>query len=310
MTLSRQIIFWKNRAAGSFVLLLAVSFLGLFLFSPAAKAQSACDPEFMDALESRAWLEAQREIAQNKNIISKPDSVLEYTCFNQFASVLAATAAAMFSDEHDGVVHIPQMMNSLRALVGNSLTSYLNANFAHPYLDGRGGGDYGSTAITYSAAYNCTEMQRVWEASQCLDFQNQNRDGFFTLDWYVGNDPRSVDGCSPAGGTGAYLNAAYNGNSAAYNVNNGDPSDGTPFAKDTVQSFLELILPVGTAPAGSCAEPIPTGVVVERTNYQYTRYCDHVCSNPGCYYQPDGSLPGGAPCHSGAPGTSGSCEQN
>lgn len=316
MTLSRHMISLKNKKACSaacrMALVLAGCLLGLFIYSPQSQAQSACDPEFMDALESRAWLEAQREITQTKNIISKPDSVLEYTCFHRFVSNLAGAADnPMFSDEHDGVWHVPQMLNSLQVLVGNSLASYLAANFSHDYLDGRGGGlDSGTPNLNLSTGYACLEMQLVWTASQCLDFQNENRDGYFTLDWYQSNDPRTAaDGCLPAGGTGAYLSAAYNGNSAPYNVNNGNPADATPYAKDTVQSFLDLILPVGTAPATGCADPIPTGVIVDRTNFTPKRYCDHVCPNPGCYFVPSGSLPGAAGCHTGAPGTTGTCQK-
>jgi hypothetical protein len=51
--------------------------------SAPAPAASSCDPAYYDTLQSRAWLEAQREITQNQNLIFKPDSVLQYTCFDK-----------------------------------------------------------------------------------------------------------------------------------------------------------------------------------------------------------------------------------
>ncbi len=43
-----------------------------------------CDPEFMKVMNSRSWMSAQREITQNGNIVPRPDSVLTYSCFDQF----------------------------------------------------------------------------------------------------------------------------------------------------------------------------------------------------------------------------------
>ena len=48
---------------------------------------SHCDPQIMDLLETRAWLTAQREIVSNQNLIYKPDSTLEYSCFDWLADM-------------------------------------------------------------------------------------------------------------------------------------------------------------------------------------------------------------------------------
>lgn len=42
-----------------------------------------CDSEFWDVMGARATIEGQREIEMAERIILKPDSVLEYSCFNQ-----------------------------------------------------------------------------------------------------------------------------------------------------------------------------------------------------------------------------------
>jgi hypothetical protein len=62
-----------------------------------------CSPKAMDVIEARAWAEAQREMAQNQNLISKSDSILEYTCFDRFLEVFAdkTDASYMFSENDD-----------------------------------------------------------------------------------------------------------------------------------------------------------------------------------------------------------------
>ena len=57
-----------------------------------------CDPNFEDVMEARATLEAMREVEMAQRIIIRPDSVLEYSCFDDRINELAGAADAMFSD--------------------------------------------------------------------------------------------------------------------------------------------------------------------------------------------------------------------
>lgn len=66
----------------------------VLLYAPAAFAGAAavpptCDANFWDVLRARAWEEANREITQNQNLIAKPDSVLQYICFDRYLEHLA-----------------------------------------------------------------------------------------------------------------------------------------------------------------------------------------------------------------------------
>ncbi len=54
--------------------------------------RKTCDPEFWEVLKDRAWQEGQREITQNNNLIARPDSVLQMTCFDFFADHLTTYA--------------------------------------------------------------------------------------------------------------------------------------------------------------------------------------------------------------------------
>ena len=66
---------WLQRA-------IFLSALTLAFVLPAAESHAAglfpsprqlCDPEHMDALDARGYIEAQREISQNENLIQKPE---------------------------------------------------------------------------------------------------------------------------------------------------------------------------------------------------------------------------------------------
>ena len=92
-------------------------------------ADSPCDPEYFESLKSRAWLEAQREITQNQNLIFKPDSVLEYTCFGGHLAELSVHAADMFSENPRWGVNPGDMLGALTDLVYTAQVSYIEANF-------------------------------------------------------------------------------------------------------------------------------------------------------------------------------------
>lgn len=57
--------------------------------------RNTCDPEFWDVIKDRAWMEAQREITQNWNVIPRPDSVMALGCFNRHLNDLAT-----YGDDH------------------------------------------------------------------------------------------------------------------------------------------------------------------------------------------------------------------
>lgn len=275
----------------------------------AAPPTTPCDPEYMQALEARAWLELNREITQNQNLIAKPDSVLEYTCFNRFLNVAAKnySGGRPFSETTRwGAISGFSNTTTDTALsqtVGTALTSYITANFSHEYLGGRDmGADYaGMTGAVTGGDYNCSEMLRVWQDAKCMDFFEQsnrngpsNKDGFMDFYWYqnAGNDPRDLPPGSACTGPAsmydtaintAFNNGAPNRQADRYVLPAADDVDFnvSPYKVDNVVTHLDFILPVGTAPASSC-QTIKTGITVVRPNV--TPYDDAVCPNPGCYY--------------------------
>lgn len=279
-----------------------------------AQVQSSCDPEYMDALEARAWLEAQREIAQNQNLIFKPDSVLEYTCFDRFLDTVAG--AEMFSES--GCCGGPPRPGTLDAaltqVVGSALGAYLAENFPHSFLGGRANVDYQADPVISGGGYVCNSMRIAWEAAKCMHFFDQPTiDAFFDFPWYAGSDPRQLPPeflqCTPHPETGNTINVAFNGEQDLYTLGSENPwpYDQTPYEEDPVITHLDLILPVGVGPAGGCADPIPTGVCVLRQNM--APYADAVCPNPGCHYEAPGGGGGGGATECPADPPLGQCVQ-
>lgn len=269
--------FCRPTGRGFFLALLA---LITFYAVPASAQPASCDPAYWSSMSGKAWMEAQREIAQNQNIIYKPDSVLEYTCFDRFLSVLAGRAPDMFSETTTwGVIPGPNMVLTLQNLVGTALSSYVGSNFDHNFLGGRSNVNYNPGAVTRSTNYTCDMMARAWAAAKCLNFVQQTpvdrtaRDDFFNLNWYETNDPRdlpaSMAACTADARWATKRDLALNTGASKY-------------LEETFNVYANQFATTG-CPAGA----IPTGVVVTLTGK--APYDEKVCINPGCAYTPPGT---------------------
>jgi hypothetical protein len=271
----------KNVRTSALTLVLAAVCLisGVSYADPPPIAESPCDPDYYDSMEARAWLEAQREITQNQNLIFKPDSVLEYTCFNQFLTVLADNADDMFSATNRWSTAPPgNMAGTLGNLIGEALNSYITANYNHPYLGGRQDGISAS-----GAAYSCDIMQKVWMKAKCFDFMHTpDKDGFFTFEEYsTSTDKRFLPDVCP------HIQTRWqNEIKAAYDHNV------TAWTEDDVVTFFNKLDPANC----SSADKIATGIKVRRSQAP-TEYDEKICLAPGCYYVPTSE-------------TAGSCQPN
>ena len=281
--------------------------------SSASYAQSSpCDPEYMDALEARAWMEAQREIAQNQNLIFKPDSVLEYTCFDRFLNRVASNSGytqsgRIFSetDRWGYPVGLSSTTtdNALQVVVLSSLNAYLGSNFPDGFADTRSSVSYTANTSVSGGDYTCDMMGQIWHQVRCMEFMDENNsDSFRDFSWYAFTDPRqfrppsfqcpvsgnnSIQGLQAQAAFGQARTAAFNGDEAMFDINNGSVTDGTPYLEDDMVSHLDMILP-GTNCAGSAI--VPTGVSIQRTDVNGgAPYDEFVCSKPGCSADPGGS---------------------
>ncbi len=290
----------------------AISFTPNTACATPSAPPTPCDPQYMDALEARAWLEAQREIAQNQNLINKPDSVLEYSCFDRFLYEIADHANQMFSEttrwESIDDLDAASQDRALTALVYEGLVNYLTTNFPHNFLGHRADSDYDMPTTwanpTAPYTYQCDRLREVWREAKCLNFFDEangagvrrNHDGFYDFAWYQTNDPRQLPPEDAGTGFAACIPPAeepytfatmqrisFNDRQAMYVLSPENPNNvGTLYNRDDLVTFLNFILPRGVEPATECQDPIQTGVQVNR-RMGGGDYPDGVCPNPGCY---------------------------
>lgn len=264
-------------------------------------AETPCDVEYFKSLESRAWLEAQREITQNQNLIYKPDSVLQYTCFDKFANVMANMQSWQgFSETKRWKEVLPnldtEMDNALNPLIAPSLITYLTSNFNNAYLNGRepvlsgaattpgaGGGPPSYVASNISGgAYSCSEMSRIWQLAKCSNFQDIKfpQDGFFTFEEHRADEKRKLPqicAVTPA------FQTIWSDQIKQAGLN---PTTAPPWPFDKVEVYYEKMKPE------KCGEstPLPTGVKVTSNNTSGeipAEYDEKICIIPGCYYDPN-----------------------
>lgn len=284
-------------------------------------AASPCDPNYFESLKSRAWMEAQREITQNQNLIFKPDSVFEYTCFDKFADELADHAKDMFSETQrwgpiPGIT-IDSMDTALNNLIGTALIKYIDQNFdknsskppeQYDLLGGRlsprppndslpddkrfdytpkpiQGHTFDSGGNYKGVEYDCNMMNRVWMEAKCMDFiDSTENDGFYTFQEYRDTTKADKDKRflpSVCKDSGGRLYELWKNEILKATVN-ADPPDGTPWKEDLVQLFFDKVDPVKCADA----TPIPTGVIVNRPDEEPTQFGEGVCAPSSCYANP------------------------
>lgn len=274
-----------------------VGFLAMvFLLPSIAYAASSfapdpCDPDYYESLEARAWLEAQREITQNQNLIFKPDSVLEYTCFDGFLSELAdhagnpANVNKMFTATNRWGTPPTNVPTNLGNVVGASINDYDTNNFNHNLLGGRitsgSPSAYTLPAAVSAGTYTCNVMDQVWRIAKCMDFiDNATNDGFFTFQEY-NTDPDKRFLPTPCSKTANFKT----------NMDLATLDSKTPWQEDPVTTYYNLIYPSGGGCGGSggLSTKIQTGLIVLRNSggsCSKTKFDEYVCTVPGCHYDP------------------------
>ncbi len=277
----------------------------------------ACDADFMNQIYSRAYIEAEREIVMNEIVIRKPDSVLEYTCFDQIAGINATVGSALFSGSDnftDKTVPIevsgstdflgtevtisntlgPDSLGDvLENLVLASLINYRNNNFAHDFLGGYATNQNSEFSAEATAEdYNCGVMNAIYTGlAKCMDFATDDR--FFSFETLANLDPRLLPAQCAADdeGTAITQDLINVANNTAFQYVNFDETD----------THLDWV--IGGAEACSI-DPIPTGILTTRLIFSFSlpfgdvkierrrEYDEGICP-PGCLLNDDGTSCGG-----------------
>lgn len=185
---------------------------------PSKYNESTCDANFMNQIYSKAFMEGRRQVIMSEQLIHKPDSVLEYSCFDGYVSN-AATNAPIFSQTTYWQNHTQELKTkdktvtknynvnrstveagregtcsetcaydlgaALTYLIGDLLTTYINNNFSHTYL-----GEASTIDYAAGSGIGCADMATIWEISKCLDFSEDDRfRSFYSL---IDADPRTI----------------------------------------------------------------------------------------------------------------------
>lgn len=242
-------------------------------------SSSVCDGNFMNQIYSNAFMNASREVIMSEQIIHKPDSVLEYTCFDEWVNVAREEVGKIFTEDdatwnnrvvclstEDSQTSDPNSCPSggtntvspyqitinaaqpvgttssdLQSLIFGNLGTYITNNFAHKFMGESLSIDIDSSFPNASGTtYNCSHMSTVWNIAKCVDFEEDDR--FRTFEDLVLNDPRSIPvECSP-------------GNSSSDTVTAGTSStklDNTSTGSSTPASSIMNPCPAaGTVTAG------------------------------------------------------------
>lgn len=283
-------------------LFLCVLALGQTVYAQSA-ADDPCDDDYYESLKARAWLEAQREITQNQNLIFKPDSVLEYTCFDLYSAELAQDAIDMFSEttRWGTLLGADSMDKALEKLVGTAFRSYIKSNFEDsadgPYdlLGGRltdGGRDdaptpqpdegidhelgKGMLPKIVGGTYTCEIMRKVWMKAKCMNLiDNADEDGFFTFTEYQNDEDKRFlpERCDKV---------------TRWQTERNTATENTPWTEDDMKTYMEYL---NNSTCGNNNQAaFPTGLVVRNKNLTYL---EKICIQPGCHYKPSNGGGGG-----------------
>jgi hypothetical protein len=241
---------------------------------------NVCDNNIWETMVGRAWMEAQREVEISQSIITRPDSVLELSCFDAWANKAAGVVGAIFSDsENSGSATQTQ----ITTVTQGAMAEYLSgAQISTSNLGGGSLPQQYSTNATQSFSA-CQAQQSVWTGFKCKNMMDLRAVVFDAL---KDNDPRLswVDGGShrcPDSGAAAAGNILFDHKDVWAKVLN---SLNTPAVAASTANYFDVVTTFSsmTAPTGACSAPIPTGVSIVQTDGSTTP--EMICPNPGCSY--------------------------
>jgi len=155
---------------------------------------TGCATDTWTAMVNQSVAQTRRETAFNKRFITKSDSVLQYSCFDQTIIGAVENVGPIFSssdfwedkavdilDEEDIYINIydndPEyefnyindylskntLEESLILVVDSAFQNYINGQFNHPFISG-------TTPVSGTGLEPCTSMAEVWQAAKCENF--------------------------------------------------------------------------------------------------------------------------------------------
>lgn len=265
-------------------------------------SDNACNLDVFVAMRGRAAMEAQEDIVASEMVVHRPDSVMEYTCLDQYMGFTAERADTFFSartnwqgttialwDGTDVAINVfldPTSLDQiLEETVVRSIFDYVSQQFPLAFLGDTSGGLDSSISNTIGgASYTCTTMSDVWLIAKCENFADSRYftgpGPFYTFNEMIPNtnDPRTqYNACNDTGLMDVDIQAMTNAG-FAYFGNNPATLPGI-----NIHDYVDPAVCTGLEPIQTGINvlyfddfSLPTEVAVE--------YEEYFCPNPGCYY--------------------------
>lgn len=137
-----------------------------------AEGQVGCNPALLNALSNKQQALQQQETEAAKALITKPTSVQQLTCFDQYTKLNSDKIGKIHSDPAQGIsdtivpnIEQPNLnnltQNFLSGILGGGLQSMLSNAISSLGLGNIGGG---------GGSGNCPMMDQMWDLLQCVDF--------------------------------------------------------------------------------------------------------------------------------------------
>ncbi|MBL8641384.1 MAG: hypothetical protein JNL76_04630 [Alphaproteobacteria bacterium] len=232
------------------VILTFCSLLSVSSQAQTAKVGPGCDPEFMKAMQQKAWMEAQREIMITQATIAKPDTVFSLGCFGNFTSGFEI-----------------KFGNDNNYDYKDALDKYVKKAFNHTY----GGGHY--SGANNSANTRCEDMQDLWNAARGANLDQPSKllgtlQDIATYD--RGAFPKPFPAPSGFGSTSDKTTPL----GRFYGTKEASKSVGAAF--NDMNLFAAVTAPVSQVSNKTCSKGIATGLSFGDSNPEI------ICPNPGC----------------------------
>lgn len=315
------------------------SFLLLFfsVLSYGAQAEvvpgTSCDVEVYghpdnpsgSSLWARAWMEGKREMEVAQQLIVKPDSVLEYSCFaarrNELRRVGMAWSGSSSFDTQSAIEAgawawvKAQALNVLGTSGLGAVITNIGIEIAQEYAIQWGAAQLyerdpmralidpvverylgqnfyhtlGGGVYDLGPEGVCDAMNSIWNFMKC---SNMEEGDFFTLASMLTNDRRTLPGQCPASETEYIPSSGTHGSKWLGAYQEANPLPTYPASEGGIDALLPRLF---NYIENDCGEAIPTGLWVldappgdydPDTENKSGRYLDSVCIAPGCHYVP------------------------
>ena len=292
-------------------LAIAVAVLLSLALGPAQaqEVSKTCDITVQNQMKQQGWLEGQRELEMAQRLILKPDSVLEYSCFERIAKNFQNADSgsrwpggdpggrAWNFANYGGGSPPGNIGNAINGMVLNAFYPYLN-NFGHLFLGGTFA-DEGGSFLTGLADPNalCNPHYWIWYLAKCVNvsWEENTTDGhlnhYFPLDKLANRNLRNKPQSCPAANITArdqLVTDVQKMQTDFPDPEKPDPKKATaPYGVDNANRITGT--PTGTKYSAilngpNCGPLVKTGIKVQALSGGGSGIQDDiVCITPGCY---------------------------